>query len=106
HVRREEVHSFHDDCLQPPAALPTRAGHNRFVWDLRTSRPRVLEYEYSIAAVPGADTPELPQGLFVLPGKYQVRLTVDGKTSSQPLTVAMDPRSNASPADLAAQREL
>jgi photosystem II stability/assembly factor-like uncharacterized protein len=104
--RPEAGQYFDDDWLQPPAPLPARAGHNRFVWDLRTPRPRALEYEYSIAAVPGADTPELPQGLFVQPGKYQVRLTVDGRTSSQPLTVAMDPRSTASAADLAAQREL
>ena len=64
-------------CRRPgPAADP---GHNRFVWDLRGPRPRALEYEYSIAAVPGADTPELPQGLFALPGTYQVRLTVGGR---------------------------
>src|SRR6185436_4944741 len=83
--------------------LPAGAGHNRFVWNLRTPRPRALEYEFSIAAVSGADTPEVPQGLFVMPGRYEVRLTVDGQTLSQPLTVAMDPRAHPAPADLAAQ---
>jgi photosystem II stability/assembly factor-like uncharacterized protein len=95
---------FDDDWLQPPAPLPARPGHNRFVWNLRTSRPKALDYSYSIAAVPGADTPEVPQGMFVLPGTYQVRLKVDGRTSSQPLTVALDPRVKVSPDDLAAQR--
>ena len=76
----------------PPAPLPARAGRNRFVWNLRTDRPRALEYEYSIAAVPGADTPALPQGIFVLPGRYTARLTVDGKTLTQPLDVEVDPR--------------
>lgn len=97
---------FADDWLQPPVPLPARAGHNRFVWDLRAPRPRAAGYEFSIAAVPGVDTPVVPQGLFVLPGKYEVRLTVDGRTLTQPLTVEMDPRVQVAPADLAAQREV
>jgi photosystem II stability/assembly factor-like uncharacterized protein len=96
---------FVDAWLQPPPALPSRAGHNRFVWDLRYPRPRALEYDFSIAAVPGTDTHEVPQGMFVLPGKYEIRLTVDGRTSSQPLTVAMDPRVQTSAADLSVQRD-
>ena len=96
---------FDGDWLQPPAPLPARAGHNRFVWNLRTPRPLALDYDYSIAAVPGADTPEVPQGMLVLPGTYEVHLTVDGRTLSQPLTVAMDPRVNTPAADLTAQRD-
>ena len=92
-------------CSRPRRCRPA-PGHNRFVWDLRGPRPRALEYEYSIAAVPGADTPELPQGLFALPGTYQVRLTADGKTLTQPLKVAMDPRVKTPAADLAAQHEM
>jgi chromosome segregation ATPase len=45
----------------------------------------------------------VPQGLLVLPGKYEVRLKVNGQTVTQPLTVAMDPRVQVAPADLAAQ---
>ncbi len=104
--RPEANQYFPDAWLQPPTALPARPGHNRFVWNLRGPRPRALEYEYSIAAVPGADTPELPQGLFALPGTYQVRLTADGKTLTQPLKVAMDPRVKTPAADLAAQHEM
>jgi hypothetical protein len=104
--RPEAGQYFVDDWLQAPRALPASPGHNRFVWDLRGLRPRALEYEYSIAAVPGADTPELPQGLFALPGTYQVRLTAGGKTVSQPLTVAMDPRVKTPRADLVAQHEM
>jgi photosystem II stability/assembly factor-like uncharacterized protein len=94
---------FDDDWLQAFAPLPARPGHNRFVWNLRGPRPRALDYDYSIAAVPGADTPKVPQGLFIRPGTYQVRLTVDGHTESRPLTVVMDPRVNVSAADLNAQ---
>src|SRR6185503_4169188 len=62
-------------------------------------------YDFSIAAVPGVDTPVLRQGIFVPPGKYEVRLTADGRNSRQPLTVEMDPRVNVAPDDLAAQRD-
>ncbi|HEX4962053.1 MAG TPA: hypothetical protein VF173_14540 [Thermoanaerobaculia bacterium] len=103
--RPEARQYFADAWLQPQAALPARAGHNRFVWDLRYPRPRALEYEFSIAAVPGTDTHEVPQGLFVLPGKYEVRMTAGGRTVSQPLIVAMDPRIETPAVDLAAQRD-
>jgi hypothetical protein len=66
-------------------------------------RPRASEYEYSIAAVPGADTPALPQGLFVLPGKYEVRLTVGEKTWKQPLVIGADPRAAVPPGALEEQ---
>jgi photosystem II stability/assembly factor-like uncharacterized protein len=105
-ARPEARQYFVDAWLQPPSALPARTGHNRFVWDLRYPRPRALEYDFSIAAVPGTDTHEVPQGMFVLPGKYEIRLTVDGHTSSHPLTIAMDPRVQTPMADLVAQREL
>jgi hypothetical protein len=38
-----------------------------------------------------------------LPGSYQVRLTVDGKTLTQPLEMKLDPRVKIAPADLEAQ---
>ena len=104
--RPEASQYFANDWLRAPSALPARPGHNRFVWDLRGPRPRALEYDYSIAAVPGADTPELPQGIFVLPGTYQARLTADGQTVTQPLRVAMDPRVKTPQADLLAQHEM
>ncbi|HYU30566.1 MAG TPA: hypothetical protein VEW48_00250 [Thermoanaerobaculia bacterium] len=104
-ARPEARAYFAEDWLQPPAPLPARPGHNRFVWDLRAPRPRAASYDFSIAAVPGVDTPEVPQGLFVPPGTYEVRLTVGGRTVTRPLTVAMDPRVRATPADLAAQHD-
>jgi photosystem II stability/assembly factor-like uncharacterized protein len=103
--RPEANQYFAEDWLQEPAGLPARAGHNRFVWDLRTIRPRAIDYDFSIAAVPGVDTPLVPQGLFVPPGTYSVRLTANGQTSTQPLTVGMDPRVKIDPADLEAQRD-
>jgi photosystem II stability/assembly factor-like uncharacterized protein len=101
--RPEANQYFDDDWLQPPAPLPARAEHNRFVWNLRLPRPKVPEYDFSIAAVPGADTQVLPQGLMAAPGKYEVRLTVDGRTLAQPLELLMDPRVDSTPADVEAQ---
>jgi photosystem II stability/assembly factor-like uncharacterized protein len=93
---------FADIWLGKPPLPGTGAGHHRFVWDLRYPPPPTLESSYSIAAVPGRPTPALPEGAFVLPGRYEIRLTVGGRSVVQPLTVAMDPRVTASPADLAA----
>ena len=103
-VRPPSNRYFSEEWEQPLEPLPARAGHNRFVWNLRLPRPRALDYEYTSAAVPGADTPQVPQGMFVPPGKYTVRLTVDGRASTQPLEVRLDPRSDAAPADLEALR--
>jgi photosystem II stability/assembly factor-like uncharacterized protein len=74
-----------------PKNLATTAGMHRFVWDLHYTTPLSLRYDYPIAAVPG-DTPRLPSGASALPGRYTVRLTVNGKSYSAPLTVKMDPR--------------
>ena len=81
--------------------LPKTAGMHRWVWDLRATAPTATQPAYPIAAVPGR-TPLAPQGPLVLPGTYTVRLTVGGKSESEPLVVKMDPRVHASAADLAA----
>ena len=75
-----------------PQRLPsTRAGMQRFVWDLRYAPPESLSHEYPISAIYG-DTPREPLGVLVVPGQFTVRLTVDGQSVTQPLTVKMDPR--------------
>ena len=87
---------------QPRGPLPKTAGMHRWVWDLRAAAPVSTQAAYPIAAVPGR-TPLTPEGPLVLPGTYTVRLTVDGKSESAPLTVKMDPRVQTPAADLAAQ---
>ncbi len=74
-----------------PAAvrLPAKAGLNRFVWNLRPE---------PIARVPGLTLLHNMEGARVAPGRYELRLTVAGKTSTAPLTVSGDPRA-AIPAD-------
>ena len=85
--------------VRQPRQLSTAAGMHRWVWDLHYPPPSATRHDYPIAAVPH-DTPRLPLGPTVLPGAYTVRLTVDGKTSSAPLTVKMDPRVKTAAAGL------
>lgn len=104
--RPEAERQFTEIWVQPLRALSARSGHNRFVWNLRLPRPKATEYDYSIAATKEEDTPLLPQGIQVLPGKYTIRLTASGKIMEQPLEVKQDPRSNVKPEELAAQLAL
>jgi hypothetical protein len=78
---------------RPPQSLAATAGMHRFYWDLR--------YQplgegggrggLSIQAVPFNSTPA-PTTPLVAPGTYTVKLTVDGRSHTQPLTVKQDPR--------------
>ncbi len=90
-----------------PHALPTTAGMHRWVWGLRYAPPPTIgrSDNYWIAATPHASF-RMPQGPLVLPGRYQVQLTVDGRTYTQPLTVKMDPRVHVARAALQQQLEL
>ncbi len=85
--------------------LSNTPGMHRFVWDLHYPEPDVLEHEYPISAI-AHDTPRYPLGAAVLPGQYNVSLTVGGKHYSQPLHLRMDPRVKTSPDDLHRQFEL
>jgi photosystem II stability/assembly factor-like uncharacterized protein len=77
-----------------PKVLSTVEGMHRWIWDLHYPAPISTKHEYPIAAVPHA-TPRGPEGPRVLPGQYIVRLTVNGRTYSAPLTVKLDPRVKA-----------
>ncbi len=80
-----------DWWIRPWPDLQSAPGLHRFVWDLRYPRPSVENFSFPISAIPGRTVPE-PLGPFVAPGRYTVRLTVDGHPYTQPLTVRMDPR--------------
>jgi hypothetical protein len=76
---------------------------HRFAWDLRYSLPPLASPQYSMATVFGRNVPVEPGGAQALPGSYQVRLTVDGKSYTQPFTLVMDPRVPASSQELEKQ---
>lgn len=84
-----------------PQILETTSGMHRFVWDLSWSPVSSDQEERG-----GDEEYGAPRAPRVIPGVYQVRLTVDGVSLAQPLKVAMDPRSAATPAELEQQFEL
>jgi len=88
--------------IRPPQVLPNEAGMQRFVWDLQYPNPPAEDYDLPISAV-YEDTPYIPQGPLVLPGKYTVKLTANGKSYKQALSVRMDPRVTTPIADLQRQ---
>jgi hypothetical protein len=104
--------------FEPLDALPTNRGLNRFVWNLQWPHPDALAFSFRGAPLNYIEytlpdhavfrnTPiNQPPGPFVVPGQYEVVLTVDGKTYRQPLTVKLDPRVHLSQNDLEAQADL
>ncbi len=88
--------------LRARKTLSSDAGMHRWIWDLRYPSPTSTEHEYPIAAVPH-DTPRYPLGPSALPGQYTVRLTANGRSSSAPLVVKMDPRVKISQPELQKQ---
>jgi len=91
--------------IRPAQVLSRQAGMHRFVWNLRYPLPDSLRREYPISAI-HRDTPRYPLGPAVLPGQYTIKLTVDGRSYTQPLIVKMDPRVKSSMDDLRRQFEL
>src|SRR6202035_3067243 len=91
--------------VRPQQILSSDAGLHRFVWDLHYPPPDSLNHEFPISAIYG-NTPELPLGAMAVPGRYVVKLTVNGKSQEQPLTLRMDPRIKTPAAELRAQFEM
>ena len=108
-----------DSAANPVRKLEQKAvaGINRFKWDMRYESPRVIALRTMapdnprIWQEPGfRDVDSRPithwgskpaeVGPIVAPGSYSVRLKVDGQSFDQPLTVASDPRSPGSDADI------
>jgi photosystem II stability/assembly factor-like uncharacterized protein len=82
-----------------PEVLQTNPGMHRFVWNLT----------WSSSGGSGVDEESeyrTPSGPKVIPGTYTVKLTVDGTPQTQPLTIAMDPRSSATSETLEQQLQL
>ncbi len=81
-----------------PARLAPRAGINSFTWDLRREAPTTLQGVQLFGAPSGG-------GAKVLPGRYQVRLTVGAAAQTQMFEVRSDPRLEPIPAAVIAERD-
>ena len=90
--------------FRPEQKPGTSTGHHRFVWDLRYAPTKGSDRQYAIAAV-YQNTPSGPNGPFVHPGKYILRLTVDGQVQEATLEVRLDPRVQASESDIQLQTD-
>jgi hypothetical protein len=77
--------------IRPFRTLSVEAGMHRFIWDLHASPPQSGRRNYPISAI-YEDTPASPQGEWMPPGSYTVKLTVDGSSYAQTLVVKPDPR--------------
>jgi photosystem II stability/assembly factor-like uncharacterized protein len=84
--------------LEPGPWLPLKAGFNRLVWNLR------LPGAVKVAGNKTAG--EAFEGPFVLPGVYQVRLTVGEQALTEKFEVVNDPRAKVSLRDLQEQQRL
>jgi photosystem II stability/assembly factor-like uncharacterized protein len=87
-------------------SMPTSAGMHRISWNMRY-QPLASERGAvdATGAVPNRSSPS-PSSPWAPPGQYTVRLTVAGKSYTQPLTVRLDPRVKISPSALAENTRL
>jgi photosystem II stability/assembly factor-like uncharacterized protein len=77
--------------FRPPQVLSTKAGLQRYAWDLHFPPPPGAGCSLPISATPHNTKCE-PEGPWVLPGSYTARLTVGGTSYTQSFAVRMDPR--------------
>ncbi len=98
--KKEDTNEDEDADEGPPRnaapKVPTKAGMNRFNWDLRYQGardfPKMILWAGNV------------RGPLALPGTYQVKLTANGETQTQSLTIVKDPRqADVSDVDLQSQ---
>ena len=88
------------DDKKPEKQIKPEEGLNRFVWDLHYEEanhvPGYFLWDYNDGA----------KGPLAVPGKYQVRLTANGKSSTASFDLKLDPRVTTSQADVEKQFKL
>src|SRR5262249_16582916 len=90
------------DWLAQPMMISKSVGVHRIAWDLHYAQPAPLQEAMEDEMLTGGE----PNGVWALPGRYTIKLTVDGHPYTQPLLVTNDPRVKVSQADLVAQFDL
>ena len=84
--------------------LAATAGAHRFLWDMRYT-PLNIPAAYPMTAIKH-NTPPDATAPWVMPGNYKIRLTANGQTQEQPITITMDPRVKTSTAQWQRQHDL
>ncbi|MDQ6760053.1 MAG: glycoside hydrolase [Acidobacteriota bacterium] len=88
--------------VRPPQILSNKSGMHRFLWDMHYAPLTKVRSNYPMQAV-FQDTPPAQTSVWAMPGTYTVKLTVNGRSYSQPLIVKMDPRVHTPAAGLLQQ---
>ncbi|MGB2625992.1 MAG: hypothetical protein WAK20_04345 [Candidatus Acidiferrum sp.] len=79
--------------VHDPQPLVNEAGAHRFLWDLHYALPEAVQQSNFLS-----------NGPWVLPGTYTLKLTANGKSTTQSLVISPNPDSKATADDL--QRQL
>ena len=94
--KEEEDSEFGFHQPKPPTR---KAGMNRFQWDLRY--PGAVSFEGLVMWGAHAEA-----GPLAVPGQYQIKVTANGASQTQPLVLKMDSRDMVSQADLEQQFQM
>lgn len=89
------IRSFSTTAKEKADQLKIEEGGNTFNWNMHY--PKGTDFEGMILWWGSLNGPK------AIPGDYEVRLSVDGNTMSQPFKILKDPRSESTQADLEAQ---
>jgi photosystem II stability/assembly factor-like uncharacterized protein len=120
---RIEIADAKGATIRTLAPATAHAGLNRVQWDMRWEPPRLIALRTTPPENPhiwdeprfkGKDTRPVTHwgieptevGPLAAPGRYTVKLTVEGKTYTQPLTVLLPPASHGKDADIQASVRL
>ena len=91
----DTIRTFSNKAKEKANLLTTKTGGGRFVWDMRYPGYKTF---------PGMVFYGSPnQGPKAVPGKYQVRLTVNGQSQTQEFEIIKDPRMKTTQEDFQAQ---
>jgi len=97
-IVKEEERSRETPRRRRQPRVPNKAGLNRFVWDLRAAD--ASDFEGLVLWFANTRGPVVP------PGRYSARMTTGGQTFTEAFNVLKDPRTKATPAELAEQYAL
>ena len=100
----EIIQQFSSGSQESPRPSTT-AGMSRFLWDMRYPGTQMPPSAGALNGFVGVDYSP-PASPIAPPGRYIVRLSVDGQAYEQPFEVRKDPRVKASDVDVEAQFEL
>jgi len=89
------IQAFSNKAKEKANQLTVKAGGGRFVWDMRYPGYKTF------SGMVFYGSPNL--GPKAIPGKYQVRLTVNGQAQTQPFEILKDPRLKTTAEDYQAQ---